>query len=361
MNVSIELLEIYYIKIGSTWYTDNIATFLITPIGFIAMCLNFISLIVFQRINNQTNLIKYFRVYTFLSFVACLIGMFYFITSVRYFNFVNTYWISFYTCIVCQYLITIDFYANILNCLILLERISHFKEKLKKFSDYNPYIICLIAFLICNLINLPYIFYYPPREDKEYQDAMADFNLSSSNFTYCGRNQFLQTIPGQIILFIVILIRDFVTLLLEFGISIASIMYFKGYVKKKRSLLILTNQLNLRNNSSCNYESQRYSLSINDFRLNESENFNSKLTKMTIYLALCSLLLHLTVTLSYIISFSLFDNNSLMSNYLSILSLLVASVKYISYFLFYYNFLRSFRYYFKMYICCEDIFKHLDI
>ena len=356
MNVSTELLEIYYIKIGSTWYTDNIATFLITPIGFIAMCLNFISLIVFQRINNQTNLIKYFRVYTFLSFIACLIGMFYFITSVRYFNFVNTYWISFYTCIVCQYLITIDFYANILNCLILLERISHFKEKLKKFSDYNPYIICLIAFLICNLINLPYIFYYPPREDKEYEDAMSDFNLSSSNFTYCGRNQFLQTIPGQIILFIVILIRDFMTLLFEFGTSIASIMYFKRYVKKKRNLLILTNQLNLRNNSSCNYDSQRNILEINDSRLNESENFNSKLTKMTIYLALCSLLLHITVILGFLIAFWIFKQNSTIVNYFTLLSLLVGFIKYFSNFLFYYKFFKSFRNFFKIDKLYEDYF-----
>ena len=93
MNELDKIKEIYLVKIGSTWLSDSLSLFLLTPLALISICLNLIGFIVFTKIEtSKTNLTKYLRYYTFISFVGCFIGSFSGLTSARYFELVNTYW-----------------------------------------------------------------------------------------------------------------------------------------------------------------------------------------------------------------------------------------------------------------------------
>ena len=340
------LKENYLIKIGSTWLSDDIALYLLTPIGTTSVLLNFLCLLAFLKTNNHSNLTEYFRFYTLTSFIGCLLALLYFTTAARYFDYDNSswsYWISLYRCILSQYIVTIHFYVNSLSCLILFERLSYFKQKLKAIlSKIRPCKLCLISFFVCNLINLPSLFFFSMRTNEELKEAMNDFNLTVKEFTYCKRNPFYQTIYGQLILFIVVLLRDILMLIMEFSISFVSIKYFKDYLGKKRNLI----QTYVSSTPSTN-NLKDYIIDITRANLNKSENFNSNLTKMTIYLIGCSITLHLTLVICYLIVFIFFNQNSLASNYVSLLCLMMAFVKYILNFVFFYRFYRFFRQFLK--------------
>jgi hypothetical protein len=336
MNNSSNLFENYYIQIGSTWLSDTISVFVLAPLGFITICLNFLSFCSFLRMNKklETNLTKYFRAYTLTSFIGCLLASLYFLTSPRYFQFANSFLISFYRCKVSQYIITLNFYANSLDCLILFERNACFLDKMKQFSKINPYIVSLIVFILCNIINSPYLFYSFTRDENEYISAMN--NLELKNFTYCQRNPFFLTIFGHIILILVIIARDIIVLILQICFSIASIVYFKEYLRLKRNSMMC-------NTISTTNENLKYITDVNETSLNRSELFNSKLTKMTIYLVSCSTILHLTLAIGYLVIVIFFSQSTLIANYFSIACILIAFFKYISNFLFFYNFYHFFR------------------
>ena len=334
--------ENYYIQIGSTWLSDTISVYLIAPIGFITICLSILSFISFVKMNKnlETNLTKYFRAYTLTSVVGCLMATFYFLISPRYFDFASySFLISFYRCKLSQYITTLNFYANVLDCLILLERNACFLDKMKQFSKLNPYLVSFIVFIICNIINSPYLFYSFTREENEYISAMNNFDLK--NFTYCQRNPFFQAILGQIVLIIVIITRDIIILILQISFSIASIVYFKQYVKLKRDSIMCFSITNPNENIS--HDNLRYIADMNETSLNRSESFNSKLTKMTIYLVGCSTVLHLTLAIGYLAITLFFSQSTLISNYFTIVCILIAFFKNISNFLFFYSFYKFFR------------------
>ena len=346
----IDLIDNYYNKIGSTWLSDSFALFLLTPVGALSILLNLLNFIAFMKMNHnnnnnhqQSNLNRYFRVYTFICLLGCFIAMFYLSTSAHYLKYRYSYFVSLYRCVISQYLTTIIFYAHVLECIIMVERLSFFKQTFKVFAKIDPYKLCLIAFIICNLINLPYMFYYTIRSEQEHIEAINDFNLTYKEFTYCRRNPTFQTSYGKTILIIIVIVRDILTLILEFAISFASIIYFKKYLNERRHLFCL----NITNNSDSNHVSLRYIIDITEYSLYRTENFSANLTKMTIYLSSCSAILHLSIAACYVIVVYIFNNSSLISNYFSLGCVLVGYVKYISNFYFFYKFFRNYRQFLK--------------
>jgi hypothetical protein len=234
-------------------------------------------------------------------------------------------------------MITLNFYANSLDCLILFERNACFLDKLKRFTKLNPYFLSFIVFFVCNIINSPYLFYSFTREESEYIAAVND---PKPNFTYCQRNTFFLTIFGQVILMIVVIFRDIIILILQIYLSAASIVYFKDYLRFKRHAIMC---FSITANNDISNENLRYITDMSETGLNKSEIFNSKLTKMTIYLVGCSTVLHLTLAFGYLVMIIFFSQNTLIANYFTIVCILIAFLKYISNFLFFYYFFKLFR------------------
>ena len=330
------LKDIYLIKIGSTWLTDGLFLFLLTPLAFVSTCLNLISFIVFTKIEtSKTNLTKYLRYYTFISFVGCFIGSFSGLTSARYFEFVSTFWISLYQCNFITYMTTIEFYVNVLDCFILLERISYFNETIKlKLSKFKARKLSVIAFLVCNLINLPYIVQFLPRLDYEYQEAMSNFNLTTVDFTYCKRNSYFQSNGSKIALFLIIFLRNFVTTLIQLVLALYSIKYFRDYLKKKRFYLYLYSLNNNNNDFNLEYYKVLY----------RNEKFNRNITKMTILISLCSILLNFSIIATYLTIMIFFNSiTTLEVRQFYLILFFLGYLKYSSNFFFFCKFNKSFR------------------
>lgn len=82
---NLQLNENFYIKYGSTWTIDSIYLFIISPIGFIGFILNILSLIVIFKINDNSALYKYLKVYCLISIVICFLAIFtFYVYSPRY-------------------------------------------------------------------------------------------------------------------------------------------------------------------------------------------------------------------------------------------------------------------------------------
>ena len=120
-------------------------------------------------------------------------------------------------------------------------------------------------------------------------------------------------------------------ILLQIILSTASIIHFRNYLIQKRNILMQSSS------TDC------YTSNVNRNNFTKDKNFNSKLTKMTIYLALCSIILHLTIAISYFVIFLFFSGNSQMAYNFYLLSLFIGYIKYLSNFFFFFNFYQNFR------------------
>ena len=88
-SANLNLSESFYLKIGSTWTFDSIYIHFISPLSFIAMILNMLSLFIITKIrikNATVNFYEYLKVNLINGIVMCLIGGFVFVGySPRYF------------------------------------------------------------------------------------------------------------------------------------------------------------------------------------------------------------------------------------------------------------------------------------
>jgi hypothetical protein len=340
-NYNESILEIFYERIGSTWLLDSLYIFLIAPLNFVGFILNLASLHAFTVIKFHRPVLKsYLKIYTFISALCCFIGIFNFVSrSPRYTNVVYTRLAGIYSCKILQLIASFYLFANILDCLILFERLSNFVKKFKKFSSYDTTNVSILIYLFCFLVSLPFMLTFSIKQEKEFYDAMYNYQQAIT-FTYCKKEQFFESFSGEIILVLVILIRDIFLLIFELFTSIISIILFNRYLCKKKRVFISLKKMNLRTGNRIH--------TTNTDQKNifcKAERFNSKLTRMTIALAICSLLLHMASLVTSISGY--LNDNSILSHYFYFLSVFFYCLRFLTNFIFFYYFNSNFRNFFK--------------
>ena len=299
----IDLIELYYLQLGSTWSFDSMFLFLNLPIAIGSLFLNMISYLIFDRFtktnfNNKRTYHEYLKIYTLFSMLISFHNSINsFASAPRYFD-MNTYWFSFYKCKLAIWIFTLlYYYLNVLDCILLMERLSSLTDGnqhnrisiyLRSFFKLNPKLISLLILIICVLVNLISFFFVSPRNDADYKEVMNDYN-KIVKFTYCNREGFFSNSPGTIIVVLIIFIRDVLPLIFEIILGLYSIFMFRKFLKD------LSRELPSMNESQ--FDSKTVTTSRNNPTLNKIENYNEKLTRMTIYLCICSILSHIGVAL----------------------------------------------------------------
>jgi hypothetical protein len=369
------LKEQFYLKIGSTWTLDSLYVYLHLPLAMLGFVLNLISFRTFSnmKLRQKRSYYSYLKVYTFNSCLVCFLSIFTFLFAApRYFSFALTSLASFYKCVISVWLSTlVYFFLNVLDCLLLLERISNLtnSRRIKSFFKYDPWLICFCIFLICNLINLPSFFIARSRNDDYYAEVMGD-QEKIKVFTYCYREPFFLTVDGRIVIILVVILRDICTLLTELYLSIYSFILFKRYLSQRAMVLYLspnfndsTNQTNVSKENRAhineaienddldpNYDMTTSSSNNNNVRINnqnirdiitKAEKYNSRLTRMTIYLSIFSLMSHFGIAITFI-DVSL-DDRSMFLFVSSFISCFLSVFKYACNFFLFYRFNKSFR------------------
>ena len=356
---TINLQEYYYLRIGSTWIIDSLYMFIVLPEAFIALFLSLISFVCFMNKDFDRLLIyKYLRIFTFNNFLQNLIGMFCFITySQRYFIYGDSYVSRIYRCKVTNYVLnTFYFFGNVLDVVIVIERLSKFSPKQKGFEKFSSMKLSINLLILCLTINLPMAFVYYVKNDQEFYSYLHDFNTLLT-FTYCGREPFFTTIAGKGLILLTVFLRDIITLIFEFVISLYAIIKFKNFINR-RSKLISTVPIiphaSLNSQVLVHYSAtkkpRKIDMNVTDgsvantsrSNLNKPKktvqadlhNMNKRLTKMSLVIAVQSFLTHLATFLHTAV-FLIFDN-TIIAQYFGVSNFIIVGVKQIFNFLSFY-------------------------
>ena len=347
--------ELYFNKMGSYNLLDSLFIFVSLPFGIVGFVLNLISLISFLKINFSKPILKdYLAIYSFVSIVVCFITIFYpFSRQLRTLQLAYSYFMSLIRCKLIGLGITLYFFVNLIDCIILFERISNFNDCFKIILKIKPYLVCIGIILLTNIINLPSYLVNNIRKETDFNYILKTQNQTYlDDFSYCEKNLFFYTNLGSIIIYLTTFIRDILTQIIQITISIYSIYMFKRYLNKKVYLNHLSRTIIVSNINQNNYTESRYSkannvsigsIIIQNKILTRVETFNIRLTKMTIYLSIITIFSHFGLLLIYISYGS--DNNSAWAHYMTFLTIIIVQLKYISNFLFFYFFNKKFRIY----------------
>ena len=350
MNDSIKK-EMLLNQLGSTWTLDGLFLFINAPTAIVSFTLNFLSLIVFKKLklSAKKRFTQYLIVYSLFSMFICILVLMNSIAySRRYFDFIFNDWTSFYICKILTWFTTSVFYfLNIMDCILLFERLTTLTNYrlIKSFFNYNSYLICFLLFLACNVINSPLFFVLIPRKSSEYIEVSHDLD-KLTNFTYCYRDPFFSNQTGRSIIMLNVLLRDGLTLVIEISLSIYSLILFQKYLLKQTTQLTVsianTNTISHQINAIENVDENQNSSRLMD----KLESFNQGLTKMTLYLSLCSIISHFGTACCYILV-SLDDKRNLLISSLIFTTFLLINLKFISNFFLFYHFNINFRAYIK--------------
>lgn len=336
-SANLNLSESFYLKIGSTWTFDSIYIHFISPLSFIAMILNMLSLFIITKIrikNATVNFYEYLKVNLINGIVMCLIGGFVFVGySPRYFPLSLSLIGRVYRCFIFNVLAS-SFYlfANMINLLILLDRLSIFIIRLKFYLKLlSPYKQMGLMFLFCVFVNWPLFFWnYIKQDDEFYSGALDVENLNS--FTFCGRTDFYKSLFGKIVSVVSFFIQDGIELALEVSLNVFTIVYYIRFIKNKPTTL------NPQNNRR-NQENTRTTSS------------DRKLVIMTLYLSSLSIIAHMIALVRSIIILNNSVNPS-VSFMIILLGVLSKGLSQFSNFFIFYIFNRNFRNAFKKLFSC---------
>jgi hypothetical protein len=349
LTIKFNIKEIFYINLGSTWTLDSLYLFLIGPLGLTGFILNLISFNQFNKIKmsgNGSNLMirqrkksfqNYLRMYTFYCFIICFIFSFCAIfRTPRYFNLTQNVWASVYNCKIISWLaVNIFFVINILDCVLLVERVSLLTKRFDKFARLDSFKINICIFFGCNLLNLPGYFLYDVKSNEDFQKAAENIH-DTINFKYYSTNPFFLSLSGRIIIIVLVFIKDILSLVVEILLSIVLIILFKNYLTNKKTLITSSkNKFSNQDQDQQEQQSDSLMVQLNNKLPNKLDKLNLKLIKMTIFISICSIMSHLVLVLCYVIY--LIDDTSFLARYASFTGILFVLFKYISNFFFFYK------------------------
>jgi hypothetical protein len=325
-----EKLEILLYKLGSTWILDSIYLFLIVPLSIIGFLLNIISFILINKIvKNKSNqiLFEYMRICSLNGVLACFIGFFGFLYAPRYNGIKLDLFSRFFRCIIVNFVLpTIYFFENILNIIILHDRLSIFIKRIVLFKKRSPWIESVIVLIFCTIINSPILFRLNLYSNEELFESniLYDKNLSLCKLSLIPRNS--PIIPAMVI------IRDIGSLIIELILSIFSLIYFKKFINTKKKI---------------KSQVQPSMVFVNDNENEQENKTNHNLTLFTLILSAMSIICHFAVFMATVLS--TFSSKYKTYRWIMIANLFVL-IKYTSNFFILYFFNKTFKSYLFQYL-----------
>ena len=356
-NTFSEILEQFFIQIGSTWQLDAVYMYLVTLLGLIGFVLNAFALFVFFKINTDQPVYKYYKIYTFNEMIISLILAFsFYARSPRYFDNLPTFGTSIFKCNIQLFAFSLEFFLSLIDICIQFERISLFKPWLEKYFKSKPYLVSFICFVFSVLFLIPLYLSTIPRDESEYRNLLINFNNSRS-IVYCKRTSFTATLHGRILIILSTLIRDIVFSIIELISTLISLYYLKKFFNKKEEILKKSvrntsksiSKISNKKGSALHNESQIHNQNkhqvVQNITPNQTSSSNKSkrnITIMSLALASVSILCKIT-SLSYSVSF-LF-NSQFSHHYITLSNILAAPLKAIASFIILLIFNKNFRCY----------------
>jgi hypothetical protein len=218
---------------GSTWVLDTWSFLPFTITSAIGFILNILAFLVFQDSEFNIPLYAYLRVYCLNNACLNFLTLFNFtFSSIRLFSFANSYWAQVYFNYIYSPISNMNyFYSSVLDITILLDRLVHFENRIKGLFKLKPYWICVIAFFICFIVDSPYYFLYAPASLTVYLNATTTFT-----FWYGWPTSFGASHLATVLAYLVAGLRDVLVVILQIALNLASMIYLKRYLNRKRKI-----------------------------------------------------------------------------------------------------------------------------
>ena len=226
-----KILEQY----GFTYITDGLHLFLLAPTSQIGFMFNLIALsVLLKKKFNKLPVFVYLRIYTINSLCANLAISFIFLpNSYNYIEFTNCYYSIFYASyVLCPVLNFAVIFGSLLDVCISLERISHFKPKLKKVLKYSPLFMSLMAFIISIIFSSRYFFQFKP----SYIEIKLNSTITIKLYRWIN-TEFSKTQFGNLTEHLIYCLRDLVLLVVQVILNVYSVNQLKVQLSKKKLML----------------------------------------------------------------------------------------------------------------------------
>ena len=240
--------ESMFKNIYSSWLLDSMFLFVLLPLATIALVLHMLAFAALGPICKKSTqaIYKYLHIHSLNSALGLVVITFSFLSfAPHFFAFALDWHARFYHCVVISFATTFYLFKNVLDVVIALERLSLLVVWLRRFTTKSPYLVSLLLFLVCSIINSPANFIAQPKSDLDF------YNLTMSNVTsnYCNKQAFFRTTIGQTITFFIFICRDLLTIIAEIAFSVMTVRQLQNFrfvyqvsnfVESERRLIVIT-------------------------------------------------------------------------------------------------------------------------
>ena len=290
-------MQLLFQHIHSSWLLDSMFLFALSPLGAVGFVLNMIGFATLGKICERTSkpIYQYLRIHSLNSALGLIVPTFSFVSfAPHYFSFALDWQARVYRCVIMSAASTLYLFRNVLDVVIALERLSLLVVWLRPFTTKSPYLVSLVLFLVCSLVNSPTYFIAQPKSDADFYNVTV---LAITN-SYCTYHAFFRTTIGKTITFGVFVVRDLLTIVAELAFSVIAVRQLHDFRIIYRA---------------SNFEA--------DARIAESE---SQLVVITVHILIVSVVGHIVIFLCYV-SFALGLEN-VFDGWLTFLSMLSVAV-----------------------------------
>jgi len=311
-------------NIRTTYLTDALKLYFIVPIAIIGSYLNYKGLKIFiKKSFRNLNIFKLMFIYNIISFCITFITIFYFLYTPHILfeisvskigriyscNFINWFNLFFF------------FYGNCIDVLINLERAVSFSRKFEKLKKTSPYLICFVVLIICLVIHLPI----------NLSQSFTPDNELYTKLRLCHATTYTSLSITRLVLTISIIIEGPVVMILVIGSNLLAFISYRSFLKRKEETARTINNNRIVHST------------LTDIQQQKNDKMNQKLLKMTIFLTLFSVIIHIIQFGAQIIT-SLFNtSNKLVFAWAFFIFSFVAIFKHFFTVFFYYLFNYKFK------------------
>ena len=237
------LSELFYQSIGSTWFTDTIFLYVLTPLDIISLVFNVSCCFgVASNAKMLTNLPLYRILFAYAvnnCLVAAVIMFSFSAGAPRYIPFFFSIYSRIHRCFFVNYVLAVLYFVGkMLEILILFERLGNFYPRLKaqlaSAHLFRMRTTLPIIFVFAAVFSIPFYLRRTVKSDELLLEELMHFNETRIMY-YCHQSPLVSTTAGLTFLFLSVLIREFLTLGVEIALSVWLVVSFRRFLTFKLS------------------------------------------------------------------------------------------------------------------------------
>ena len=213
-------------------------------IGIFGAFLCVLSIWIFSKNNFLKPVYLYYRVILFWYISSLILSVPYgFCISPTYFPNMNSYDCAIVQSVYISYTTFVFHYTGTIEIAILLDRIKIFNPTVKKYFNLKPKMACLLFLVPCTLVGSVFSLVYWPKYGGDYFYVDSNGSYLINSFYYIDLSFLAQSHVGRVVFVIILVIRDYFTMITSVTLNIVTVVQMKAYFQQKRKFFEQQSQI----------------------------------------------------------------------------------------------------------------------